>query len=382
MKNGITRPDITLVNWRLRPWSTWTFHNASDIVPSTIIRGARLPETARRGLGGLEKLAVRDTAGAGMALPDFLATSESDAFVVMRSGEIVAEWYADYCDPLKPHMIFSISKSVTGLLAGVLVGRGVISPDDRGDQFVPEAKGSAYGDVTLRDLLNMNVSIDFDETYLDRNGMFDRYRRSMLWNPENPADPAPDLKTFLCTIPKAGHDHGTRHAYRSPNVDMAAILLEKAAGERFGQLFSDLIWQPMGAHDDAQITVDRAGNPRASGGMSMTARDLARLGELVRCGGRGIVPEDWISELWQGGNRAIWTAGDQSYLYPGGSYRHYWYDTGLGPLAGMGIHGQWLWIDPATETVIVRLSSESVPINDDLDQAVIRIMQAISKTAI
>ncbi|PAP98367.1 beta-lactamase family protein [Mesorhizobium mediterraneum] len=372
------RAEIDLSNWRTRPYSAWSFQNAAELVPSATIRSARQPETPALDLGRLSDLVVADVAGKPRPLPDFLLESDTDNFVVMRGGNLVAEWHAPTSDPAKPHLVFSVSKSITGLLAGILIGQGMLSLDDRLAKHLPEAAGSAYGDATLRDLLNMQISIDFDEAYLSRDGAFDRYRRAMLWNPDKADDPAPDLKTFLCTLPKAAHPHGTRHAYRSPNVDMAAIILEQASGERFAELLSRLLWQPMGTHSDAQITVDRAGNPRASGGISMTARDLARVGELVRTGGGGIVPADWIASLWAGGDRAIWAAGDQGYAYPGGSYRNYWYDTGTGALAALGIHGQWLWIDPATQTVIVRQSSEPDPVNDRMDQTVVAVMKAVS----
>lgn len=379
MSNAIfRRADINLTNWRTRPYSSWSFQNAAELVPSAMIRSARRPEMPAQDLGRLSDLVVNDVAGRPRRLPEFLAESDTDAFVVMRSGTIVGEWNAAHSDPAKPHLVFSISKSITGLLAGVLVGRGDLALEDFVVKHVPETAGSAYGDVTVRDLLNMQVSLDFEEVYLDRNGAFDRYRRAMLWNPERAGEPTPDLRSFLCTLRKAAHPHGARHAYRSPNVDMAAIMLECATGERYADLVSRLLWQPMGAHSDAQVTVDRAGNARASGGISMTARDLARVGELVRTGGAGIVPEDWIASLWAGGDRAIWAAGDQGYAYPGGSYRNYWYDTGTGALAALGIHGQWLWIDPKTQTVIARQSAESDPVNDQVDQTVGAVMKAVA----
>lgn len=379
MINAISRrAEINLANWRTRPYSGWSFQNVRELVPSAVIPGKRIAEEPASRLGALGDLVVDDNAGKARKLTEFLAENSTDAFVVMRSGKIVGEWFGAECDPAKPHMVFSISKSMTGLLAGILVGQGALSLDDVAAKYVPEAAGSAYDDVSIRDLLNMQVSLDFEESYLDKTGAFDRYRRAMLWNPERTDEPTPDLKTFLCSLPKASHPHGTRHAYRSPNVDMAALVLERAAGERFANLMSRLLWIPMGAHSDAEITVDRMGNPRASGGISMTARDLARVGELVRTGGNGIVPSDWIADIWSGGDREIWAAGDQGYAYPGGSYRYYWYDTGTGAVAGLGIHGQWLWIDPATETVIVRQSSENDPIDDEMDQTVIKVMKAVA----
>lgn len=188
------------------------------------------------------------------------------------------------------------------------------------------------------------------------------------------------MRELLCSLPRAAHEHGTHHAYRSPNADMAALVIEAAGGQRYAELFENAIWKPLGAHADAFLTVDRAGNARASGGLSMTARDLTRLGELVRTGGHGILPKRLVDELWEGGNREVWAAGEQRLLYPGGSYRYFWYETGTGALAGMGIHGQQVWIDRATKTVIVRQASETLPVNDRLDQRVIAMMKAISAT--
>lgn len=378
MQNAIeSRAHVDLTNWRTRPHSAWSFQNAVELVPSAAIRGSRRPETAPLELGAFAAVTVRGLSGADMPLSTFLTGSNTDAFVVMRRGEIVAEWSAAGNDPAKPHLVFSISKSMTGLIAGILVAQGALSLDDTAGKYVPEAVGSAYGDVPIRDLLNMQVSVDFEEAYLDRKGAFDRYRRAMLWNPERADEPTPDLKSFLCSLPKAAHPHGTQHLYRSPNADMAALVLERAAGERFADLLSRLLWQPMGACTDALITVDRAGNPRASGGISMTARDLARVGELVRTGGLGIVPAAAIDELWSGGDRETWAAGDQADTFPGGSYRNYWYETGTGALAAIGIHGQWLWIDPRSETVVVRQSSENDPINDAMDQVTIGVLKAV-----
>lgn len=375
------RAEINLSNWRTRPYSAWSFQNASELVPSALIRGTRRREADALGLGRFSQLVVCDIAGRQRPLPDFLAESHTDNFVVMRDGAFIADWHAPQSDREKPHLLFSVSKSITGLLAGILVGQGKPGLDDLLTRYVPEAAGSAYDGATVRNLLNMQISIDFDEAYLKKGGAFDRYRRAMLWNPESGGEPTPDLRSFLCTIPRAAHPHGTRHWYRSPNTDMAAIVLERAAGERFAALATRLLWQPMGAFSDAQVTVDRAGNPRASGGISMTAHDLARIGELMRQGGQGVVPADWVADIWAGGDRDIWREGDQGHSLPNGSYRHYWYETGAGELAAMGIHGQWLWVDANTGTVIARQSSENDPINEDMDQVMIAVLRAVSAFA-
>ncbi|WP_117191556.1 serine hydrolase domain-containing protein [Rhizobium terrae] len=372
------RSDINLANWRDRPYSTWAFCNMSELVPSAVIRSTRRAEQAPLDLGHFAELNIRNFDDRQLPLDRFLDENGTDAFVVMRKGEIVAEWYAKECGPSQPHLVFSISKSFTGLIAGILEAQGNLDFSALVGTYVPDAVGSAYGDVTVRDLFNMTVSVVFEESYLDETGDFDRYRRAVLWQPEHPEKPAPTLREFLVSLRKAAHPHGTQHAYRSPNSDMAGIVVEAAGGMRYADLLSMLIWQPMGAHTDGFITVDRAGSPRTSGGISVTARDLARFGDLVRKGGDGLVPDAFVARLWQGGDRALWAQGDQSYIYPGGSYRTYWYETGTGALVAMGIFGQWLWVDRASETVIVRLSAEQVPVNDAFDQCVIAMMKAVS----
>jgi CubicO group peptidase (beta-lactamase class C family) len=373
-----TRADVTLANWRLAPYSRWAFQNVSEIVPSAVIRAHAQAEPAALTLGSLAALEVDGVDGNATPLEAFLTASETDELVVMRDGAIVAEWSALHSDPSNAHIIFSISKSLTALLAAILAGKGLLSFDRLVGDYVPEAVGSAYADATVQQLFDMEISVDFVEDYLDTSGAFDRYRRATGWNPPKPHNPAPNLKTFVCGIGKGMGAHGEKHAYRSPNTDLAGMVVEQAGGGRLASLFSEHLWKPMGAKSDAMITVDRIGNARAAGGMSVTARDLALTGELVRREGAGLIPQSWIADLWTGGNRKAWKTGDQSALFANGSYRNYWYETGQGELAAIGIHGQWIWIDPATRTVIVKLSSQALPVDAVLDQAIIRALRRIS----
>jgi CubicO group peptidase (beta-lactamase class C family) len=116
----------------------------------------------------------------------------------------------------------------------------------------------------------------------------------------------------------------------------------------------------------------------------MTARDLARVGEMMRCGGaagrRQIVPEDWVHDTLNGGDAAAWKAGDFSFLLPDGRYRNKWYQTGFpgGAFCGIGIHGQWLYVDPATETVAVKLSSQPLPVDDPMDKECLDFFRALA----
>jgi CubicO group peptidase (beta-lactamase class C family) len=372
------RAEITLANWRFNPISKWSFQNASEIVPTAIIDGNGLDETYGDSLGDFAGLDVALPDGTNPRLPDLLASNDTDALVIMRDGRFVGEWYAPTCNPNKPHVIFSITKSVTGLLAAVLVDRGIVSYGDRVGDVVPDMVGSAYEDATLEHILDMQASVDFVDDYLDVSGGFDRYRRSMLWNLEKPGDMPETMRAFLATIKKADHKHGTRHNYHSINTDMAGIMLEMATGRRYADLVSELIWKPAGTHRDAHITVDRAGSARAAGGMSTTARDLARLGEIVRRDDAGVIPPAELDRIRKGGDRAIWANGNQAELLVGGSYKSCFYEDGAGAILGAGIYGQWLWIDHKSKTVIVRFACEALPTTDRADKPVIAMLRAIS----
>jgi CubicO group peptidase (beta-lactamase class C family) len=381
--HGFERSAVTLANWRTAPFSRWSFSHASEVVPSAEIRAAaEEPETALAHSPLLDEpmetgLAGQDTARA------FLAYAHTDAFVMMRGGRIIAEAYAPQADVNRPHIIFSISKSLTALLIADLQAEGLIDPDKPVTSLLPEASGSAYGDCTIRDVLDMRVSLQFDEAYLNTDGAYARYRRATLWNPADPATPTETLLAFLLTLKKAGHAHGGAHFYASPNSDLLGILVERATGQRYADVFSQRLWKPLGAKNHAIVTVDAEGSARAAGGISVTARDLARVGEMVRnngqVDGRQVTPQAWIADMLEAGDHQAWVDGKPN-LLPKGRYRSQWYQTGEadGAFCAIGIHGQWLYVDPSTETVIVKLSSQPNPLDDELKQDNFAFFRALS----
>jgi CubicO group peptidase (beta-lactamase class C family) len=317
----------------------------------------------------------------GMSLDQVLRETETDGFLVLRDGVVAYEWYANGLGADQPHIVFSISKSISAILAGILVAHGKLDADVPVMRYIPEVAGSAYADATVRHVLDMTVSIEFDESYLDPHGAFARYREAMGWNPV--ADPAktPGLHPFLTTLPRGTEPHGTRFHYVSPNSDLLGWIIERAGGSPYAELLSDLIWKPMGAAHDAYVTIDKAGAARSAGGICTTLRDLARFGEMLRRGGDGIVPKDWIDDILQNGDRAAWARGDLATLFPDGTYRSKWYLTGNdhGAWTAIGIHGQWLYIDPASKLVIAKFSSQALPVDDPLDHRLLGFFASVGR---
>lgn len=391
MTDTPARAEIALANWRVHPFSRYSFQHVAEFVPTAGIVWPSAAEAPSPGVGALAGMQLDDikfTEGGGgrIGAVAHLKRSHTDHMVVMRDGEVIAEWLADNADPARPHIIFSISKSVTGLLAGIAAGDGALDPDQPVTRYVPSMQGSTYASARVRDLLDMTVDLDFDEEYLDEGGAFDRYRRAMLWNPERPGAQPETMEGFLATLGGRGVGHGRRFAYASPNSDLLGLVVERATGMRYHRYLAERLWRPMGARGAACVTVDRAGTARAAGGVCVTTRDLARLGQLVMDGGLSregvrVVPAAWIDDMRRNGDRQAWVDGNFSGMFSNGRYRSCWYDVGdgRGTLAAVGIHGQWLWADPASRVVIAKTACRPVP-SDDAETALeVAMLSQIAK---
>jgi len=379
-KFGFARRDVTLADWRTAPYSRWAFQNVGELVPSACIP-ASTPAAVETAEASDDLLRQPAGTGAGSETVEaFLERSHADALTVMKGGRFVADWSAPHMDFGARHIVFSISKSLTAVLAGILEGEGVLDPDAPVTQYVPEVKGSAYEDARLRHVLDMTVAVDIEESYLDPDSPYGRYRKATLWNPGGGSE---SLLGFLATLPRLDGPHGEIFRYRSPNSDLLGIVVERAGGRRFAELMGEKLWRPLGAYADASVTVDMEGTARAAGGISATARDLARVGEMMRQGGmangRRLVPEAWVRDTSAtGGDAAAWRRGTMAFLFPEGRYRNKWYQAGDGAYCGIGIHGQWLFVEPKREVVIVKMSSQPEPVDDALDQQCIAFFRRLA----
>ncbi|MBN9550039.1 MAG: serine hydrolase [Alphaproteobacteria bacterium] len=378
---GFARKDVRLETWRLAPFNRWSFQNVGELVPSAHVAAAPGGEEQAKSLGALleERISL---AGGSETVASFLKRSDTDGLTILKGGKLVGDWSAPHMPFGARHIVFSISKSVTAILAGILEGEGVFDPSAPVTEYIPEAIGSAYGDASVRNVLDMTVSLDFEEDYLDPESVFARYRRSTLWNPGGGSE---SLAAFLLTLPRLAEPHGQTYRYRSPNSDMLGILVERASGKRVSALLSEKLWLPLGAASEMAVTVDMEGTARTAGGMSMTPRDLARIGEMMRQGGtangRRIVPEAWVRDtVATGGSHEAWQRGTMAFLFPKGRYRNKWYQTGhdSGACCGIGIHGQWIYVNPRDEVVVAKMSSQPEPVDDRLDVDLVSFLEALS----
>jgi len=367
---------VSLANWRKAPYCHWAFHHVREIVPT-----AEIPNNPKD-VWELEA-GVMDISCLG--LEKIMADTDSDAVVILHDNKLVHETYRNGMTANDPHILMSVSKSMLGLVAGTLVERGELAIDNLITKFVPELSETAYAGATVRDLLDMRAGILFDEDYLATEGPIVDYRYAANWNPVPKNREPGDLRSFMSLLKTADGAHGDRFHYVSPNTDLLAWVFERASGVRYADLVSERLWKPLGAEAPGYITVDRIGGSRAAGGKCFLARDLARVGMMMANNGQRngtqVIPSNWLEDIFYNGDPEAWRDGD-FYEIMGSRDIHYrskWYvKRGIEPLIfGVGIHGQFLFVDPIKKLSIAWFSSQDIPLDGSRFEATLKIVEEI-----
>lgn len=301
----------------------------------------------------------------GLTVGDVLTDTATDAWVVVHEGSAVWQWHRPGTDLWQAHPLWSISKTVIGMLVGRLADHGLLRPSDEVVRYVPELASSGYAGATIRHLLDMRSGVRFREDYADPGSHIRHLDAAIAGLP----GAAAGLKSYLVGL-EADRPHGGPFQYRSCETDVLGWVCERAAGARVPELVGRLFWGPMGAAGPASFLADVYGTAIYDGGMLAAARDVARFGEVLlaagQWGGHDLIPRGWISSVWdvEAELRAAFASSAAGPYLPGGWYRNQCWVV-PGPhgdvLLGLGIHGQLLRVDPATRTVMVKLSSWRTP---------------------
>ena len=367
---------VSLANWRKAPYCHWAFHHVREIIPSADISNDPTDVWEL-------KPDTMDTSSLG--LDNAMVSTDCDAIVVLHKDKLVHESYRNGMTSRDPHILMSVSKSMLGLVAGTLIERGELAESDLITKHLPEIENTAYAGATVRDLLDMRAGILFDEDYLATEGPIVDYRFAANWNPVPKDREAADLRSFMSALTESDGPHGGRFHYVSPNTDLLAWVFERASGMRYAELVSERLWKPLGAEAPGYITVDRIGGARAAGGKCLLARDLARVGMMMANGGqrdgKQVVPARWLEDIIQNGDSQAWKDGD-FYNEMGQRDIHYrskWYvNREAEPLIfGVGIHGQFLFVDPAKKLSIAWLASQDSPLDSPPFEQVLATIEKI-----
>lgn len=372
--------------WRF-PAMRWSVCHLRQLMPTVNVS---------RGLGDPQPLPrmLRDDIDAVRFLPlgsdqpmtwgESLAANYTDGIVVLHQGRIVYERYFGVLNEYGQHAAMSVTKSFVGTLGAMLVAEGKMDADRQVKEYVPELAGSAFGDATVRQVLDMTTGIKFSEDYADPDAEVWAHARAGNPLPKPQDDTGPrSYFEFLQTVKQQGR-HGEAFGYKTANTDALGWVIARVTGRDVAQLLSERIWRKLGAEQDAYVTVDSIGTPFAGGGLNTGLRDLARFGEMMRNGGRfngqQIVPQAAVADIRKGGDPKLFAKAGYT-LLQGWSYRDMWWITNNdhGAFTARGVHGQTIYIDPKAEMVIARYASCPVAANAANDPTSLPAYEALAE---
>lgn len=377
---------IDLATWDRGEDCRWAFQHISEIIPvANISRGSGEPTEMQRNLRDLSEMTFEDPEGKQTTVKAMLAATNTDGFIVLKNGEMVFEKYYNGMKPSTRHLLMSVSKSVTGTLAGILVNEGRLIPERKVIDYIPELKNSpGFAETTVREVLDMTTSIVFSEDYDDPEAEVQMHEQATAWRGRTPVAKE-GLYAFAQTIKKDEREHGEVFHYASINTDVLGWLIQRTANQRLHEFMSQRVWSKLGAEHDAQLSVDYLGSPVVNGGFVITLRDLARFAQMVLddgyYNGQQIVSSGWIDDCRFNGKNPAWKPTKYAKIWPDGFYRNQWYVTkdDQGSFFAIGVNGQHIWINPTSRVAIVKFSS--YPVSAKLEPMALSIagMDAIAR---
>ncbi|MGB9036350.1 MAG: serine hydrolase [Paeniglutamicibacter sp.] len=385
---GAPAAGVGVGNWQLPHNLRWSFQHISEFLPTALISRGTTPVSvlpcAPRDLGPI----VLPAAYPGeppMTVASVMAETNTDAWMLLHRGNVLAESYLGGMLPSTEHLLMSVSKSMVGTVAGVLHDAGLLDTAAPLTDYIPALAGTGYAGATVRHLLDMRSGIAFSEEYLDPHAEVRMLEEAIGWAPSvrpGPVGMYPYLKTL-----RQKWGHGGVFEYRSCETDMLGWVCEAAARAPMPMLLSHLLWGKLGAEHNASIGTDQFGTGMFDGGINATLRDLARFGSLylhdgVAPSGERVLSRSWISQTLAGApdSRAAFTNSPGDNRMPGGMYRNQmWFPyAGNDVLLALGIHGQMIYINRPAQVVAVKLSAWPYPQDAAKLFATLRAFDAVS----
>jgi CubicO group peptidase (beta-lactamase class C family) len=285
-------------------------------------------------------------AGAPLKLPmdidAYMAGQRSAALIIVHDGKVRLERYGLGFDAAGRWTSFSVAKSMTSTLVGAAIRDGHIrSMDDKVSDYIAEMKGSAYDDVSIRQLLTMTSGVRWNEDYGDPNSDVARF------NNHQPEPGVETLVSYLRRLPREAPP-GTRWHYSTGETNLVGVLIGRATGKPLSAYLSEKIWGPAGMEQQATWILSKTGNEISGCCIQAATRDFARYGLFILNGaksadGNPIVPDGWLAEA---------TSERASTGRPGRGYGYQWWTYADGSFAARGIFGQGIFIDPKRKLVI------------------------------
>jgi CubicO group peptidase (beta-lactamase class C family) len=369
---------ITTANWYWGPANRWSWHNTRRLFPSAqVSRGHSPVAPLEHDDRDITKIKFTDPGTQkSMTVAEMLDATYTDGFLVLQHGRIVAESYRNGMTADDPHLLMSVSKSIMGTLAGILVARGQLDPGKLVMDYIPEMRGTLYDGATVRNLLDMSVDdpLQRQAETLTQNTVNEYLLIDEAggWLPAGPGSP-PGFRAYLTGLRRPHGENGKQFQYLDQSAILIGWVMERATGKELQRLLTDDLWAKLGAEQDAYLLLDREQQGYSSAGFNATLRDLGRFGQMMAQGGeyngQQIVPKAWVDDIRSNG-----TGKDKGLAAPAawpghahGTYRSFWWltDHSCGRFAGVGLGGQLLIVDPVADMVVVKFDSVPKPELDD-----------------
>ena len=358
---------INRQDFSVAPKNRWSLQHIRELQPTREVwRGALpvvpLPEEPM----DLGSFTAPVRKGRMLSLDQLLNESHTDGFVILHRGKIIFERYMNGQQPQSQHLMFSATKSFVGTLMLTLADEGRVDLSKTVSTYLPELRDSGFGDATVQQVLNMTTALSFSEIYDDPQSDIGRYATVFRFAGE----PAPDYKgpltlyDYLPTLRKQG-THGEGFHYVTPNTDVLGWIIRRVTNKSVDVNVSERFWQRMGVERDGYMWVDSAGTEMAGGGLNITARDAARFGQMIlqdgQFNGQQIIPAAVAQRIKQAGDTKKFTRLYQDDWYKNVTYAYHdqwWtFNNPHKAISAIGIHGQYIYIDPKADMVVVKQSS-------------------------
>ncbi|MCK1409424.1 serine hydrolase [Bradyrhizobium sp. 76] len=348
-------------SFRNFPQLRWSFLHKRELVPTVSVwRGRSGPCKLDYNdkAADIDALSFYDMDSRSRCFDEALLDTYTDGIVVLHRGRIVYERYFGALEPHIPHACFSVTKSYASTLTAAFVQEGVLDDAKTIPHYLPELRGTAWEDATLRQVMDMQTSLAYSEDVYDGPSV-KAYVIACGRRPKPAGYVGPTtLCDYLRAVRKEGA-HGEGFVYKSPNADVMAWVTARATGRSLAHLLHERLWAPLGCEEDGYIEIDPVGMPSAAGGLSVSLRDLARFGELMRqegeWNGKQVIPASAVHDIKKG----VDPAKCSNMPKPGYSYRSMWWATHneLGAFEARGAYGQSLYVAPKADMVVARFAS-------------------------
>jgi CubicO group peptidase (beta-lactamase class C family) len=271
----------------------------------------------------------------------YMAGQRSAALLIVHDGKLRLERYGLDFDAAGRWTSFSVAKSVTSTLVGAALRDGHIrSMDDKVSDYIQAMKGSAYDDVSLRQLLTMTSGVQWNEDYGDPNSDVARF------NNHQPEEGVDALVSYLRRLPRAA-PAGERWNYSTGETNLVGVLVGEAVKKPLAQYLSEKVWARAGMEQQATWILSKTGREISGCCIQAATRDFARFGLFIldgaHAGGQAVVPEGWLEQA---------TTKRADIGRPGRGYGYQWWTYDDGSFAARGIFGQGIFIDPRRKLVI------------------------------